>query len=44
VIVPDHMGFGNSETPPDREYTLRTHEGPVGDFDARHDRCHLTSL
>ena len=28
VIVPDHMGFGKSETPPDREYTLRTHVGP----------------
>tara|TARA_B100000953_G_scaffold299146_1_gene297994 strand:+ start:852 stop:1763 length:912 start_codon:yes stop_codon:yes gene_type:complete len=25
VIVPDHMGFGKSETPPDREYTLKTH-------------------
>ena len=25
VVVPDHMGFGKSETPPDREYTLRTH-------------------
>ncbi len=25
VIVPDHMGFGKSETPPDRVYTLRTH-------------------
>ncbi len=25
VIVPDHMGFGKSETPPDRNYTLRTH-------------------
>jgi len=25
VIVPDHMGFGKSETPPDREYSLRTH-------------------
>ena len=25
VIVPDHMGFGKSETPRDREYTLRTH-------------------
>jgi pimeloyl-ACP methyl ester carboxylesterase len=25
VIVPDHMGFGKSETPPDREYTLRSH-------------------
>ena len=25
VIVPDHMGFGKSETPPDREYTLSVH-------------------
>ena len=25
VIVPDHMGFGKSETPPDRAYTLSTH-------------------
>ena len=25
VIVPDHMGFGKSETPPDRVYTLKTH-------------------
>lgn len=25
VIVPDHMGFGKSETPPNREYSLRTH-------------------
>jgi haloalkane dehalogenase len=25
VIVPDHMGFGKSETPQDRSYTLRTH-------------------
>jgi pimeloyl-ACP methyl ester carboxylesterase len=25
VIAPDHMGFGKSETPQDREYTLRTH-------------------
>jgi len=25
VIVPDHMGFGKSETPLDREYTLRSH-------------------
>jgi haloalkane dehalogenase len=25
VVVPDHMGFGKSETPPDRTYTLRTH-------------------
>jgi pimeloyl-ACP methyl ester carboxylesterase len=25
VLVPDHMGFGKSDTPHDREYTLRTH-------------------
>jgi len=25
VIVPDHMGFGKSETPQDREYVLKTH-------------------
>lgn len=25
VVVPDHMGFGKSQTPQDREYTLRTH-------------------
>ncbi|WP_428489237.1 alpha/beta fold hydrolase [Rhodopila sp.] len=25
VIVPDHMGFGKSATPPEREYTLRGH-------------------
>lgn len=25
VVVPDHMGFGKSETPQDREYTMREH-------------------
>jgi len=25
VIVPDHMGFGKSETPQDKVYTLKTH-------------------
>ena len=25
VIVPDHMGFGKSETPQYHEYTLKTH-------------------
>lgn len=25
VIVPDHMGFGKSETPQDRAYTIREH-------------------
>jgi haloalkane dehalogenase len=28
VIVPDHMGFGKSETPQDRVYTLKT-PGPT---------------
>ena len=30
VIVPDHMGFGKSETPQDREYTLKTHVENLG--------------
>jgi len=25
VIVPDHMGFGKSETPQNRAYTMKTH-------------------
>ncbi len=25
VVVPDHMGFGKSETPPDRGYTIEEH-------------------
>ena len=25
VVVPDHMGFGKSETPQDRQYTLQAH-------------------
>ena len=25
IIVPDHMGFGKSETPQDKDYTLKTH-------------------
>ncbi|GIS34529.1 MAG: alpha/beta hydrolase [Acidimicrobiaceae bacterium] len=25
VVVPDHMGFGKSETPQDRDYTLKNH-------------------
>ncbi|MEX0873892.1 MAG: alpha/beta fold hydrolase [Actinomycetota bacterium] len=34
VIVPDHMGFGKSETPQDREYTAKTHvENLTGLFD-----------
>ncbi len=25
VVVPDHMGFGKSETPPDADYSLKSH-------------------
>ena len=39
VIVPDHMGFGKSETPQNREYTLTTHvanlEALLLELDAR---------
>lgn len=30
VVVPDHMGFGKSETPQDRAYTLQTHVENLG--------------
>ena len=32
VIVPDHMGFGKSETPQDREYTYLTHVANLETF------------
>ncbi|MEM7412846.1 MAG: alpha/beta fold hydrolase [Myxococcota bacterium] len=32
VIVPDHMGFGKSETPQDRTYTLETHVENLENF------------
>lgn len=32
VVVPDHMGFGKSETPRDREYTLKTHVENLAKF------------
>ncbi|MBD2105191.1 alpha/beta fold hydrolase [Leptolyngbya sp. FACHB-261] len=39
VVVPDHMGFGKSETPQNREYTLKAHidnlETLVVDLDLR---------
>lgn len=39
AIVPDHMGFGKSETPADRVYTLRTHvenlTAPIDSLDLR---------
>ena len=25
MVVPDHMGFGKSETPQDRDYSIREH-------------------
>jgi cis-3-alkyl-4-acyloxetan-2-one decarboxylase len=41
VIVPDHMGFGKSETPQDRDYTLRTHVENLTDF---FDELELTDI
>ncbi len=41
VVVPDHMGFGKSETPQDREYTLRTH---VDNFTKLFDSLELTDI
>lgn len=41
MIVPDHMGFGKSETPQDREYTLRTH---VDNLTALIDDLELTEI
>ena len=41
VIVPDHMGFGKSETPQDREYTLRAH---VDNLTALLDDLELTDI
>jgi len=41
VVVPDHMGFGKSETPADREYTLRTH---VGNLEALLDELELRDI
>ena len=32
VIVPDHMGFGKSETPQDKIYTLQTHVENLANF------------
>jgi pimeloyl-ACP methyl ester carboxylesterase len=41
VIVPDHMGFGKSQTPQAREYTLRTH---VENLTALLDDLELTDI
>ena len=41
VIVPDHMGFGKSATPQDREYTLRSH---VENLESLVDELNLTDI
>ena len=41
VIVPDHMGFGKSETPQDRDYTLETH---VANLEALFDELGLEGI
>lgn len=41
VIVPDHMGFGKSETPLHRDYTLESH---VGNLAALIDHLDLTDV
>ena len=41
VIVPDHMGFGKSETPQDKEYFLGTH---VANLAALIDSLELTDI
>src|SRR6516164_3390520 len=41
VLVPDHMGFGKSETPQDREYTLRAH---VENLTSWSDRLRLEAI
>ncbi len=41
VVVPDHMGFGKSETPQDRIYTAKTH---VENLEAFFDDLDLTDI
>ncbi|MCY4547093.1 MAG: alpha/beta fold hydrolase [Defluviicoccus sp.] len=41
VVVPDHMGFGKSETPPGRDYTLATH---VANLEALCDSLELADI
>ena len=42
VVVPDHMGFGKSETPQDRDYTLQTHVENLERFVAELDLRDIT--
>jgi cis-3-alkyl-4-acyloxetan-2-one decarboxylase len=41
VIVPDHMGFGKSETPQDRDYTIREH---IDNLERLLDHLQLTDI
>lgn len=41
VVVPDHMGFGKSETPQDRSYTIRDH---VENLERLVDHLDLTNI
>jgi haloalkane dehalogenase len=42
VLVPDHMGFGKSETPHDRPYTLRSHTENLASWIERLDLRDIT--
>ena len=42
VVVPDHMGFGKSETPQDRVYTLQSHVENLERFVADLDLSDIT--
>ncbi|MAJ27537.1 MAG: alpha/beta hydrolase [Halieaceae bacterium] len=42
VVVPDHMGFGKSETPQDRVYTLQSHVENLEQFVADLDLSDIT--
>jgi len=41
VVVPDHMGFGKSATPQDRDYSIRAH---VDNLESLLDHLRLTSI
>jgi haloalkane dehalogenase len=41
VVVPDHMGFGKSATPQDREYSIRDH---VNNLESLLDHLRLTDI
>jgi len=44
VIVPDHMGFGKSETPENRDYTLKSHVENLIHFCNALELDHITFL